>query len=160
MLRALPFVLIALMLAGCGSQAPTPEAKETKPKIDLAAPGDRPPPIGADAELSDDKVFKDADNGVMSGLGVVAYPGSRMAKETNGASVTDQGLAIILVTDDSPAKVAEFYLKNLPEAKQVGPKVEGMTVYALDAKNESNKPVRVQAQGGPKHTSIHIILKK
>jgi len=147
-----------LVLVGCtGSEQA--QAKPEKAKPNLAVPTDRAAPVNPNDSFDDASKFIEVDDELTGALGVQTYPKAKIAKGTTGAEVVDGGLRLVLVTKDSPKEVAAFYLKSLAEAKQVGPKVDGMTVYALDGKNSRGQNMRVQAQGGPKLTSIHLILR-
>jgi hypothetical protein len=153
-------ILSILFLVGCAADKPTVDAGLKRKSVDFTMPADRPAPVDPGAKIDDDTKFKDLDPAILASIGVEAYPNARIPLDVTGTTVTDGGLKMLLVTLDPPQKVSEFYLENLRGARQVGPKVEGMTVYALDGLNKSGKKVRVQAQGGPNLTSIHIIVRK
>ena len=87
-------------------------------------------------------------------LGVDVYPGAS-AKKNSAANMTIGGMHTVAAefeTDDSPAKVAEFYKSKFPNANFVNAEGDHYSIVSSDKKNIIT--INIEPQDGKTH--IHI----
>lgn len=181
MSRNISFIAVLLLLAGCGakktSTVATPggtvtstedasgktrtEFKSDKGEVTVDEKDGH-----ATAEIKDDKGritnIESGKNVDLSGMGVPIYPGATVAEEGKAAATvtgeSTSATAVGLVSSDPPAKVVDWYAKQL-KAQQtttgsdggmvMGKNAAGDQVIVVVSVDEGKTNIGVQVMKGP-----------